>query len=81
MKSVARPPRHSTVRVTGPDGTTWQGDGDGLALAMRNLGRRHREGRPVDGASGERSDTRWTLTAKGWAAVAQERRQAAGGRP
>jgi hypothetical protein len=62
--------RYSTVRVTGPDGTTWQGDGEGLALALRDLGRRHREGRPAGDPNGEGRVTRWTLTTKGWAAVA-----------
>jgi hypothetical protein len=78
MRSGARLSRHSTVRVTGPDGTTWQGDGAGLALAMRDLGRRHREGRPAGDPHGDRGEARSTLTAKCWAAVAQGRRPAEG---
>jgi hypothetical protein len=42
-----QPARHSTVRVTGGDGVTYQGNGEGLALAMRDLGRKHRAGQPT----------------------------------
>jgi hypothetical protein len=56
-----RPTRHSTVRVTGLDGTTYQGDGENLALAMRDLGRRHREGQPA----ADQGETRWRVTAAG----------------
>jgi hypothetical protein len=62
MKRIAqRRPRHSTVRVTGADGVTYQGDGEGLALAMRDLGRRHRAG----AAAPDQGQTRWSLTPAG----------------
>jgi hypothetical protein len=66
-----RPARHSTVRVTGVDGTTYQGDGESLALAMRDLGRTHRAGQPAadQGGRGEASEasgaTRWRVTPAG----------------
>jgi hypothetical protein len=72
----ARPTRHSTVRVTGLDGTTYQGDGESLALAMRDLGRRHRAGQPAadQGDRGEASEavgaTRWRVTPAGAAYLA-----------
>jgi hypothetical protein len=66
-------PRRTTVRVTGPDGLTWEGTGDGFAAAFLDLARRRR-GEPA--AAGE---TRWTLTAKGRRAVAPRRRPDAGG--
>jgi hypothetical protein len=67
MKRIPqRPPRHSTVRVTGVDGTTYQGDGENLALAMRDLGRKHRAGQPVDEPAGRRAEAsggvRWRVT-------------------
>jgi hypothetical protein len=33
--------RHSEIRVTGADGVTHIGTGDGMALAARDLGERH----------------------------------------
>jgi hypothetical protein len=69
MRTV--PERRTTVRITGPDGVTWQGDGEGFAAALRDLARRHRRGEPP--AAGE---ARWTLTAKGRRAVAALRRAA-----
>jgi hypothetical protein len=75
VKSIPqRPTRHSTVRVTGVDGTTYQGDGENLALAMRDLGRRHRAGQPAADQSdqGEASEApeasggaRWRVTPAG----------------
>jgi hypothetical protein len=63
------PQRHSTVRVTGLDGVTHQGDGESLALAMRDLGRRHRAGQPVDEPTEIRGEAsggaRWRLTPAG----------------
>jgi hypothetical protein len=44
--SVARRARHSTIHVTDVDGVTWQGDGEGLAQAARDLGQRHRQEQP-----------------------------------
>jgi hypothetical protein len=61
--------RWTTVRVTGPDGVTWEGEGDGLAAAVRDLGRRRRRGQRAR----RRGETRWRLTAEGEAAVAQLR--------
>jgi hypothetical protein len=67
------------VRVTGLDGTTYQGDGENLALAMRDLGRRHRAGQPAadQGDGGEASQsseasraTRWRVTPAGAAYLA-----------
>jgi hypothetical protein len=55
---------HSTVRVTGVDGTTYQGDGESLALAMRDLGRRHRAGPPA-ADQGDQGETRWWVTPAG----------------
>jgi hypothetical protein len=71
-----RPARHSTVRVTGLDGTTYQGDGESLAFAMRDLGRRHRAGQSAadqsdPGVLGEATGaTRWRLTPVGEAYLA-----------
>jgi hypothetical protein len=61
--------RESTVRVTAVDGTTWEGHGDGLALAMRDLGRRHRAGRPAP----DQGEARWRLTPLGRRALAHAR--------
>jgi hypothetical protein len=83
MKRIPpRPTRHSTVRVTGADGITYQGDGEGLALAMRDLGRKHRAGQPAE-AQGE---ARWRVTPAGEAYLAGWRERgaaapAAEGRP
>jgi hypothetical protein len=63
--------RRTTIRVTGADGVTWEGNGVGSALAVRDLDQRHRAACLGSDPSGERSETPWTLTAKGWAAVAQ----------
>ena len=67
--------RRTTVRVTGPDGVTWEGEGDGFAAALLDLARRHRRGEPA-AAQGE---ARWTLTAKGRRALAPRRQPDAGG--
>ena len=64
-------PRQMMVRVTGPDGVTWEGEGEGLAAAMRDLGRRHRRRQ----RAALRGETRWRLTAKGEAAVARLRQR------
>jgi hypothetical protein len=80
---------HSTVRVTALDGTTYQGDGENLALAMRDLGRKHRAGQPAAdrGGRGERVEaseaTRWRVTPAGEAYLAgwRERGAAGEGRP
>jgi hypothetical protein len=61
--------RSTTVRVTGPDGVTWEGEGDGLAAAVRDLSRKRRRGQ----CAGSPGETRWRLTAKGETAVAQLR--------
>ena len=62
MKRIPqRPPRHSTVRVTGADGVTYQGDGEGLALAMRDLGRKHRAGE----AAADQGEVCWRVTPAG----------------
>jgi len=62
MKRVPqRPPRQSTIRFTGPDGVTWQGDGDGYAAAVRDLVRKRRAG-PTGAATG---GVRWRLTTPG----------------
>jgi hypothetical protein len=75
QRSPRQPARHSTVRVTGLDGTTYQGDGEGLALAMRDLGRKHRAGQPA-AAQGE---TRWRVTPAGEAYLAGLRGTGAAG--
>jgi hypothetical protein len=72
-----RPPRHSTVRVTGVDGVTSQGDGESLALAMRDLGRKHRAGRPV----ADQGEARWRVTPAGEAYLAGWREATGEGRP
>ncbi len=44
MASVPRPPRRraiSTITVRDLEGRVWEGDGDGLAAAVRDLGERH----------------------------------------
>ena len=41
MTSLPKGPRHSTLTVRGLDGRIWQGDGDGLAAAVRDVGCRH----------------------------------------
>lgn len=60
----------STITVTGLDGVTHTGTGDGLALAVRDLGERHAA------AMGEQAvedagATRWRLTRQGWEAAAR----------
>ena len=57
--------RRTTVLVTGLDGVIWEAEGEGLAAAMRDLGRRHRRRQ----RAALRGETRWRLTAKGEAAV------------
>ena len=61
-----RRPRHSTIRYTGPDGVTWQGDGDGLPAAVRDLAARCAAGQPA--APGV--EVRWRLTPLGEAYLA-----------
>ena len=41
MTSLPKGPRQSTLTIRGLDGRTWQGDGDGLATAVRDVARRH----------------------------------------
>ena len=66
MKSVApRRPRRTTVRFTGPDGITHQGDGDGFAAAVRDLVQHHPNG---PAATGEAAC--WRLTPAGAAYLA-----------
>ena len=66
MKGVPpRRPRRTTIRFTGPDGATYQGDGDGFAAAARDLLRHHPNG---PAAAGE--DVRWRLTPAGAAYLA-----------
>jgi hypothetical protein len=60
-----RPRRHSTVRVTGADGVTFQGDGAGLALAMRDLRRKHRAGEAAADQGEASGATRWRVTPAG----------------
>jgi hypothetical protein len=62
---VKRIPRHSEVRVTGLDGETRIGRGDGLAAAVRALGRN----RP-DGNTAPPREDRWRLTPLGAAYLA-----------
>ena len=65
MRSVPqRPARRTTIRLTGPDGVTHRGDGDGFAAA-RDLLRRHPEGPAAGGAA-----VRWRLTPLGEAYLA-----------
>jgi hypothetical protein len=75
-RATKRSSRHSTVRVTGTDGTTYQGDGEDLALAVRDLGRRRRAGVAAAG----QSEARWRLTLAGEASLAGLRDGAAEGR-
>jgi hypothetical protein len=64
---MKRIPRHSEVRVTGPDGETRIGQGDGLAAAIRKLGRQHAaELLPDD-------EARSSLTPAGIAALCADR--------
>lgn len=75
MKRIPqRPERHSTVRVTGADGITFQGDGENLALAMRDLGQRHRAGEAAE----QHGEARWRLTPAGAAYLASLRDGEAG---
>jgi hypothetical protein len=53
--------RESTVRVTGADGVTWEGHGDGLAPALRELGRWRRAGQ----SAAAQAEARWRLTPLG----------------
>jgi hypothetical protein len=69
MKRVPQP-RHTTIRFTGPDGVTWQGDGDGFAAAARDLRRRHRVGRPAEAQGQSGGEARWRLTPAGEAYLA-----------
>jgi hypothetical protein len=66
VKSVAqRRPRRTTIRFTGPDGVTYQGDGAGYAAAVRDLVRHH-----PNGSAATREDVRWRLTPAGEAYLA-----------
>jgi hypothetical protein len=62
--------RESTVRVTAVDGTTWEGHGEGLTRAARDLVRRHRAGQPA----ADQGEVRWRLTPPGQHAPAPARR-------
>jgi hypothetical protein len=67
VKSVPqRRPRRTTIRFTGPDGVTWQGDGEGFAAAAGDLARKHPAGQ-AEAAAGE---ARWRLTPAGAAYLA-----------
>jgi hypothetical protein len=70
-----RPARRTTIRFTGPDGVTHQGDGDGFAAAARDLLRHHSEGRAAT------EEVRWRLTPRGEAYPAGLRDGAAWARP
>ena len=59
-----RPARRTTIRFTGPDGVTRQGDGDGFGAAVRDLVRRHPNGRAAT------EEVRWRLTPQGAAYLA-----------
>ena len=66
MKSVPqRRPRRTTIRFTGPDGVTYQGDGDGFAAAVRDLVRHHPNGSAATGP-----EVHWRLTPAGAAYLA-----------
>ena len=60
----------STITVTGLDGITHTGTGDGMALAVRDLGVRHAAamGEQVADDAGA---TRWALTRRGWETAAR----------
>ena len=59
MRSVPRrPARRTTIRLTGPDGVTHQGDGDGFAAAARDVVRRHPNGPAVAAIRGGVRPTR-----------------------
>jgi hypothetical protein len=60
-RRAQRRPGLSTVRVTGADGVTFQGDGAGLARATRDLGRKHRAGE----AAADQGEVRWRVTPAG----------------
>jgi hypothetical protein len=60
-----RRPRRTTIRFTGPDGVTYQGDGDGFAAAVRDLVRHHPNGPATAGP-----EVRWRLTPAGAAYLA-----------
>ncbi len=77
MHSV--PQRRAVIRVTGEDGVTWEGEGETLALAVRDLGRKHRRGEPADPGIGD-EETRWTLTPMGEAAAACFRAERSAGK-
>ena len=58
------PRRITTIRFTGPDGVTHQGDGDGYGAAARDLLRRHPNGQAAT------EEVRWRLTPQGEAYLA-----------
>jgi hypothetical protein len=60
-----RPARRTTIRFTGPDGVTHQGDGAGYAAAVDTLLRHHPDGQAAGG-----EEVRWRLTPQGEAYVA-----------
>lgn len=78
MHSV--PQRRAVIRVTGEDGVTWEGEGETLGLAVRDLGRKHRRGEPAADPGIGDEETRWRLTPKGEAAAARFRAERSAGR-
>jgi hypothetical protein len=60
-----RRPRRTTIRFTGPDGITYQGDGGGFAAAIRDLVQHHPNGQAAGG-----EEVRWRLTPAGAAYLA-----------
>ncbi|MGH2352488.1 MAG: hypothetical protein ACRDJN_12840 [Chloroflexota bacterium] len=75
-----------TIRVVDADGVAWEGAGENLAQAVRDLERRRRRGEPsavraVHGAAKQdelpEEPNRWRLTPAGEALVTAARRRAA----
>jgi hypothetical protein len=72
-RAPQRPVRRSPIRVSGVDGVTHQGAGEGPALALRDLGRKHRAGEAATepGGRGEAvGESRWRVTPAGEANLA-----------
>jgi hypothetical protein len=65
MSSLPEPSQH-TITVHDVDGHAWEGRGGNLAAAVHDLVTRH---------AAARGETRWRLTPKGEAYVAQMRRE------